>query len=929
MNKSVLLLLILFSAYTSSAQLNFEEKYFQYYSAGLNSESGADFIDHDGDGQLDVLMGWEQRSKLMQFKNVGSTFDINIVSDSVSGYCYIKRVDLNRDGFDDYLLAEKQSTTGTYSLYLYTNDGNYNYTASFVYYIGFERIERIDTADLDQDGDVDLIVDRFSNSNVFSVIENLGNGSFVRNQISFVGQPSELYGVLDMNADGFPDVVGAYYNFSVSDWILVVVETDTSLSPPYVIHNIDTLDLSREGVVANFSGSSLPDIMVSPTVASGAGNTDAFYYENLGGFSFSPPTHPEVHGGAKLYLPNDYDGDGDMDLLAHNFATMLLVENLGTGSFDTSTIAKNTSIPKAWQDVNADGLNDLLCSFRGTGSILTQMANGTYETFWRNDLIADQNILLFDTDQNGKVDIFGSSYKTISTSNQTANGYFLNTEEYEPVGLAGTSGNRFEDVLHFDKDNDGDQDVLVGKQGGLYWLDNTNGVFTGSAVTPTLSSPRFFREGDFDGDNNKDILLLSGSSLQYLEWNGTAFTTNAVGIYAKQYAVGDVDQDGDEDFLYTDYNSGSASVDVLVGSNNGSGSFTSQFVVNLGSMVDYSSTNNESSMLSGDYDSDGDMDFFLLSYAQGKVILLRNDSNNVITPSVFSSSISSPNNLKVVDLDQDGDNDVIITSFTVGDVMFYENDGNQNFSPSSLTDEGFNITGIEVLDFEGDGDLDVFVATPFYLLLKNTAINCTPVFSSDSDSLCPGDSLMISGRYYQAPAMAYDSLTAASGCDSLHLMELFLYPTINLSLTQDSTTLFATAGLLNYQWFKNDTLLNGETLDSIQTQPYGSGTYYASTTTLNGCVVFSDTIVVLVSGIGLVETRKWEITLFPNPTSDILSFESQEHIQKIEVFDFTGRRVLSRSQPQDFIDLSSFNSGVFLVRVHFDGGTVVRRVVRE
>lgn len=989
MNKSFLVLIILFSSYFISAQLNFEPKYYQYSSGGLNSESGADFIDYDGDGQLDVLTGYEQRSKFLLFKNVGSTFDINVVSDSVGGYCYIKRVDLNRDGFDDFLVAEKKTITSTYDLFLYTNDGSYNYTPSFVYSLGSERIERIDTADLNQDGDVDLIIDRFSNANFFTVANNLGNGAFSTSQISFVGQPSELYGVVDMNGDGFPDVVGAHYSFSVTDWIVVVVETDTSLNPPYIIHNIDTIEASREGVVANFSGTSLPDIMVSPIDFTGTGSTDCLYYENTGNFNFNAATKPQVNGGAKLYLPNDYDNDGDMDVLAHNFGTMQVLVNMGNGVFAVNPIASNTSIPVAWEDVNSDGLNDLLCSFRGTGSILTQNTTGAYNTYWHNNQTASENLMLFDADQNGKIDIMGTSNKRFYNSAQTLNSYILNTEVYEPTGLANTSGSSYLDAIYFDKENDGDLDILTSKQGGLYWLTNNNATFIGSAITPTINSPKVFREGDFDGDSNKDILLIGGGSIQYMEWNGSTFSQSATGIFTNQYAVGDVDVDGDEDFLYTDYNSATTSVDVLVGSNNGSGTFTSQFLVNLGSMVNFSSTNIESTMEAGDIDSDGDMDFFLLSYTQGKIILLRNDSNNVITPSIFSDTIASPNKLLVVDLDADGDNDVIATSRTIDGIVFYENDGNQNFTSSLLTQETQGARGIEVLDFDKDGDLDVFILS-HYLLLRNMAINCPSNFSFSNDSLCAGDSLLVNGAYLKPPFMYADSLintlgcdsintimvsaikptigtsqqatickgdsvlfgntyltTAGvyqdvlqtqNGCDSINSLQLTLFTTPNVLLQKDTNDLYISATFSNYQWYFNNTALLGETNDSINAALYGNGLYYLSFTDNNGCSVGTDTLNFTLDDVSLAEALNQLIKIYPNPSKGIVHIQLgalTNQVEGLKVQSQSGKivapsRYIVQNEPGRIkLNLSKLPKGIYVITLKVGEETLSEKVVLQ
>lgn len=61
------LLIVLFSP-IAKAQ-DWEEQFIQYSSSGLDSDSGADVIDFDGDGILDVVMGSEQRKELQWLDN--------------------------------------------------------------------------------------------------------------------------------------------------------------------------------------------------------------------------------------------------------------------------------------------------------------------------------------------------------------------------------------------------------------------------------------------------------------------------------------------------------------------------------------------------------------------------------------------------------------------------------------------------------------------------------------------------------------------------------------------------------------------------------------------------------------------------------------------------------------------------------------------
>ncbi|WP_397364704.1 T9SS type A sorting domain-containing protein [Olleya sp. R77988] len=69
------------------------------------------------------------------------------------------------------------------------------------------------------------------------------------------------------------------------------------------------------------------------------------------------------------------------------------------------------------------------------------------------------------------------------------------------------------------------------------------------------------------------------------------------------------------------------------------------------------------------------------------------------------------------------------------------------------------------------------------------------------------------------------------------------------------------------------------------------------------------------------------ITMYPNPTSDIINISSSNTIKNIEVFDFLGKRIIKTNQSQ--IDLSSFNSGLYLVKIKTDQGEITKKVIKN
>ncbi|MGA0232503.1 MAG: T9SS type A sorting domain-containing protein, partial [Saprospiraceae bacterium] len=74
-----------------------------------------------------------------------------------------------------------------------------------------------------------------------------------------------------------------------------------------------------------------------------------------------------------------------------------------------------------------------------------------------------------------------------------------------------------------------------------------------------------------------------------------------------------------------------------------------------------------------------------------------------------------------------------------------------------------------------------------------------------------------------------------------------------------------------------------------------------------------------------------DISVYPNPFVNILSIESQNtRIQRLELYDNIGRLIVSRyaSGKYESLDLSSIQSGTYLIRITTNKGVITRKVIR-
>lgn len=264
----------------------------------------------------------------------------------------------------------------------------------------------------------------------------------------------------------------------------------------------------------------------------------------------------------------------------------------------------------------------------------------------------------------------------------------------------------------------------------LYFPSLGEGSFGSSSVVPGVGIVDGLDVGDMDGDGDDDFLLCNGDTGQvflYENQGGGHFVPSLVAaaitatMFCTDVRIFDFDGDGSLDFVVGD-NQNVLGTTVYVQSS--PGFFDPHFTLDT-SWTD--TGNNLFGVSVGDVDCDDDGDIVLLGYfgaGAGEVRLYLNDGTGSFSPPVLLFNVNSDfgtvgtTGTALFDLEGDGDLDLVVGGGFSGGTnaggsgthYLYLNDGHGSFSqPTGFSFDVNAQTGIDATDLDHDGDHDLVV----------------------------------------------------------------------------------------------------------------------------------------------------------------------------------------------------------------------------
>ncbi|MCL6495757.1 MAG: VCBS repeat-containing protein, partial [Ignavibacterium sp.] len=488
-----------------------------------------ELCDLDNDFDIDIIYSstrtWDgNRGLLAYFRNNGDgTFLAPLqiqLENFTSGAVNIKASDLNSDGWNDLVTAELSA--GFYGFQVILNNGSGGFLQAKGYTSG-KTCWDVLVGDVDNDQIPDVITT--DNSSVqITVHKNLGNGTFFIPQLYLVNSSSAFIDAADIDNDGDLDLItSASGRTRVGSQVAILRNNGSG-----TFATRQTIPIRSGGIQAklrDINNDGLVDIICGTSIQSPP--YDFHFSLNNGNGSFGPMQTISI-GSCGWYDINacDIDNDNDQDILLTEWLSCLgipqsgrrifILKNNGNGIFASPyfilTDGNVSSIESG--DFNSDGNIDLVVGQPSGIGIFLGNGDGTFQnqSIYPTDGKNIEDIIVNDFNNDNYLDIAASTFfeeSGMSVWLGNGDGTFQSSQNYTGAtvwDLLNVSG-----IASGDLDNDNDLDILVGNASSntvSFYKNNGNGNFTFEfrfgaywlAFSPYIA--------DFDSDNILDLVYL-------------------------------------------------------------------------------------------------------------------------------------------------------------------------------------------------------------------------------------------------------------------------------------------------------------------------------------------------------------------------------------------------------------------------------------
>ena len=530
-------------------------------AAGARAVFAADL---DRDSDLDVLVGSFGDDTVAWYENTAGDASVwapRLITTAAAGAFAVYAADVDGDGDPDVLAASVNDDAVTW----YENTAG-DATAWTAHPISAtaDEARSVFATDVDGDGDLDVLSASSADDTVAWHENTAGDGSaWASHTISTTSDGARSVTAADVDGDGDPDVLAASFEDDTVAWFENTAG-DGSLWAPH------TITTSADGARTVFAGDVDGDGHVDALVASFEDDTVAWFKNEAGdGTLWAPQTFSTAADGAEAVFAADVDGDGDLDALSAALRndTIAWYRNEGSGRRGVfrsrEVLVETTDGPRAvhTSDVDGDGDLDVLLA-DSEASRLSWFENAAGDgSVWTPRTIfstADpRDVDAADLDGDGDMDVIGgavSAGRLLWHENTAGDGtaWTLHT--------VNTGAQIVRTAVAVDMDRDGDLDVLASTQpdSTVAWIENTVGdasVWVRHVITSETGGGLPVPV-DVDRDGDLDVLSTTFVDSRLVWYENTAGDgstwaprpiPSTILSSVDALTAADVDGDGDED----------------------------------------------------------------------------------------------------------------------------------------------------------------------------------------------------------------------------------------------------------------------------------------------------------------------------------------------------------------------------------------------
>ena len=482
----------------------------------------------------------------------------------------------------------------------------------------------------------------------------------------------------------------------------------------------------------DFNGDGKLDLAVVDTIVNAPPSPGAVsILLGNGAGSFKRKVDYQVGEEPVAIILGDFNNDGITDIVTANVedSTLSVLLGKGDGTFANALSMATTSLPVALAaaDFNHDGFLDLVITNDTTTMEMLGNGDGTFKAGKTVHLGASPDrVLAADVNGDGNADLVATNVDTydnrvgVSVALGNGDGTFSAATFY-------STANTPESLTIADLNLDGTDDLVVANANGIaILLGLGGGVFHPAVQINDSLLPLQATVGDFNHDGIPDLAILSrgGVALAQGVGDGTFRPPSAIfaaGVEPGALATGDFNGDNNLDIVVANFSTDQTSsstfpygVSLLLGNANGT----------LRAATDYYDgdyTTEPYWTVVGDFNGDGVPDLAVANvYPEGYAILL-GKGKGAFQPAKTYSLSDPPTAVATADFNHDGKLDL---AFVENGLTIFSGRGDGTFSGPTSYSVSNSASAIAIGDFNADGNLDVVLTDIFtkfvHVLLGNS-----------------------------------------------------------------------------------------------------------------------------------------------------------------------------------------------------------------